>query len=76
LRKAGIAGGGITKFSKSNISIESLMVSAIKPIFDSVPDLSQGDIDAVLTSTNANYTYLANIRSELSGISPKIAHSI
>src|SRR5437879_652987 len=52
------------------------MVSAIKPIFDSVPDLSQGDIDAVLTSTNSNNKYLANIVSELSGISPKIAHSV
>jgi len=76
LRKVGIAGGGITKFTKSDISIESLMVSAVKPVFDSIPDLSQGDIDAVLTSTNANNKYLANIVSELSGISPKIAHSV
>jgi acetyl-CoA C-acetyltransferase len=52
------------------------MISAIKPIFESAQNLEQKDIDAVLTSTNANNKYLANIISELSGISPKIAHSV
>lgn len=77
MRKVGIAASGLTKFTKNNdISIESLMVSAVKPIFDKTPNLEQDDIDAVLTSTNANNKYLANIVSELCGISPKIAHSV
>lgn len=52
------------------------MVSSVKPIFDTTKNLTQKDIDVVLTSTNANEKYLANIVSELSGISPKIAHSV
>src|SRR5579863_9619028 len=56
--------------------MESLMVSSIKPVFENTSNLEQKDIDVVLTSTNANNKYLANIVSELSGISPKIAHSV
>ncbi len=77
MEKVGIVTGGITKFTKDDhVSLEPLMVSAIKQIFDSTPNLSQKDVDAVLTSTNANDKYLANVASELSGISPKIAHSV
>ena len=76
MRKVGIAAGGLTKFTKNDASLESLMLSAVKPIFDDTSNLSQKDIDVVLTSTNANNKYLANIVSELSGISPKIAHSV
>ena len=39
-------------------------------------NLEQKDVDVVLTSTNANKNYLANIISELSGIKPKISHSV
>ena len=74
--KVGIAAAGLTKFSKDDISMESLMVSSIKPVFENAKNLEQKDIDVVLTSTNANEKYLANIVSELSGISPKIAHSV
>lgn len=52
------------------------MLSSIKPIFNETENLSQNDIDVVLTSTNANDKYLANIVSELSGISPRVAHSV
>lgn len=52
------------------------MLSAIKPIFNNTSNLSQDDVEVVLTSTNANNKYLANIVSELSGISPKVAHSV
>jgi acetyl-CoA C-acetyltransferase len=38
--------------------------------------LSRNDIDAVLVSTNNNSKYLSAILSEMSGIEPKIAHSI
>jgi acetyl-CoA C-acetyltransferase len=76
LKKIAIAASGMTEFSKNNASIESLMLSSIKPIFDETENLSQNDIDVVLTSTNANDKYLANIVSELSGISPRVAHSV
>lgn len=76
MRKVGIAASGLTEFSKNDSSLESLMLSSIKPIFDDTENLSQNDIDVVLASTNANDKYLANIISELSGISPRIAHSV
>lgn len=76
MKKVGIAATGLTKFTKNNSPIESLMVSAVKPIFGNATNLEQTDIDVVLTSTNANNKYLANIVAELCGISPKIAHSV
>ncbi len=76
MRKVGIIAGGMTKFTKNDVTLESLMLSSIKPIFDATSNLSQKDIEVVLTSTNANKKYLANIISELSGISPKTAHSV
>lgn len=76
MRKVGIAASGLAEFSKSDSSIESLMTSSIKSIFDETSNLSQSDIDAVLTSTNSNDKYLSNIISELSGISPRISHSV
>jgi len=76
LNKVGIAATGLTKFTKDDTSIESLMGLAVKPIFEKTNNLEQKDVEAVLTSTNANDKYLANIVSELCGISPKIAHSV
>lgn len=76
MRKVALAGFGLTKFSKEDISIDSLMLSATKSLFENVPNLSQKDIDVVLTSTNDNNKYLASIVSEISGITPKISHSV
>lgn len=76
MKKVGIAASGMTKFTKVDMSLESFMVAAIKPIFDNTRNLTQQDIEVVLTSTNANEKYLANIISELSGIVPKTAHSV
>ncbi|MGI0047644.1 MAG: thiolase family protein [Nitrosotalea sp.] len=76
MKKVGIASSGMTKFTKNDISIESLMLASVKPIFDNTKNLTQKDVEVVLTSTNANEKYLANIVSELSGISPKTAHSV
>lgn len=76
MSKVGIAATGITKFTKNDISLELLMSNAIKPIFEETKNLQQKYVDAVLTSTNANNKYLANIMSELCGISPKIAHTV
>ncbi len=76
MRRVGIGGFGLTKFNKDDVSIESLMLSSIKSLFDNSTNLTQKDVDVVLTSTNDNSKYLANIMSELAGISPKISHSV
>ncbi|VVC06193.1 3-ketoacyl-CoA thiolase [uncultured archaeon] len=76
MRRVGIGGVGLTKFNKEDVSIESLMLSSIKSLFDDSSNLTQKDIDVVITSTNDNSKYLANIMSELAGISPKISHSV
>ena len=52
------------------------MLSSVKSLFDNNSNLIQKDVDVVLTSTNDNSKYLANIVSELAGISPKISHSV
>ena len=52
------------------------MLLAIKSLFESMPNLSQNDVDVVLTSTNDNEKYLSSIVSEISGITPKISHSV
>ncbi len=76
MNKVAIVAAGITKFNKSDKPLESVMLSSIRPIFETTKNLGQGDIDVVLTSTNANRNYFANIISELSGIKPKISHSV
>jgi acetyl-CoA C-acetyltransferase len=76
MKKVAITAAGITKFDKTAKSLDSMMLSSIKPIFENTKNLGQDDIDVVLTSTNANRNYLANIISELSGIKPKISHSV
>jgi len=74
--KVGIASYGITKFSKDDSKIESVLLQSTKKLFDNSPNLSRNDIDAVIVSTNNNSKYLSAILSEMSGIEPKIAHSV
>ena len=74
--KVGIASYGITKFSKDDSKIESVLLQSTKKLFDNSPNLSRNDIDAVLVSTNNNSKYLSAVLSEMSGIEPKIAHSV
>ena len=76
MKKVAIVATGLTKFNKTDKSLDSIMLSSVKPIFENTKNLDQKDIDVVLTSTNANKNYLANIISELSGIKPKISHSV
>ncbi len=76
MKRVAIVASGLTKFNKSEKSLDSMMLSSIKPIFENTKNLDQKDVDVVLTSTNANKNYLANIISELSGIKPKISHSV
>lgn len=74
--KVGIASYGITKFSRDESKIESVLLKSTKKLFDNCSNLSRNDVDAVLVSTNNNSKYLSAILSEMSGIEPKIAHSI
>ena len=76
MHKVGIASWGITKFTKDDSKIESVLLKSTKNLFDNSPNLSRNDIDAVLVSTNNNSKYLSAILSEMSGIEPKITHSI
>jgi len=76
MRKVAIAGYGLAKFTKEQKPIESLMLPAVKSLFDDTKNLTQKDIDTVLVSTNDNTKYLASIISELAGICPKISHSV
>jgi len=74
--KVGIAAYGITPFTKDDEKIESVLLKSTKILFENNPKINRNDIDAVLVSTNNNSKYLAPILSEMSGIKPKIAHSI
>jgi len=76
LKRVAVVGFGLTKFNKEDIVIESLMLSSIKSLFENTPNLRQNDVNVVLTSTNDNSKYLANIVSEIAGISPRISHSV
>ncbi|MCH7757965.1 MAG: thiolase family protein [Thaumarchaeota archaeon] len=76
MSKVAIVGYGLTKFSKDDFKIESVLINATKNLFDSTSNLNQKDIDAVLVSTNNNSKYLSAILSEMMGIQPKIAHSV
>ncbi len=74
--KVAVVAYGHTKFSNEDLKIESVLLRATKNLFDSTPNLEQKDIDSVLVSTNNNSKYLSAILSEMTGIQPKIAHSV
>jgi len=76
LKKVAVCGVGLTKFNSDETTIESLMLSAVKSLFDNTSNLTQGQVDVVITSTNDNIKYLASIVSEMSGISPRVSHSV
>ena len=76
MNKVAVVGYGNTKFSNEDKSIESLLTSATKSLFDQTKNIEQDDIDVVLVSTNDNTKYLSAILSELTGISPKISHTV
>jgi len=76
MQRVAIVGCGQTKFSKEDIKIESVLMRSTKNLWDSTSNLDQKDIDAVLVSTNNNSKYLSAVLSEMTGIQPKIAHSV
>ena len=76
MKKVAISGFGMTKFSRDDLPIESLMASAVKSLFENTPNLAQKDVDAVLTATSDSSKYLSSITAELTGITPKISHTV
>jgi len=76
VNKVGIAGYGITPFSKEDKKIESVLLDSTKEIFRNNSKINKDEIDAVLVSTNNNSKYLSPILSEMSGIQPKISHTV
>ena len=76
MNKVGIIGYGITPFTREDQKIESVLLKSAKTLFQNNQNIDRNDIDAVLVSTNNNSKYLSPILSEMTGIQPKIAHSI
>ena len=76
MKKVAVVGYGNTKFRKDELPIESLLLESTKQVFDTTKNLSQDLIDGVIVSTNDNSKYLGAILSELSGIKPKISHTV
>ncbi len=76
MKKVAISGFGITKFTRDDLPIESLMASAVKSLFENTPNLVQKDVDAILTATSDSSKYLSSITAELTGITPKISHNV
>lgn len=76
MNKVAIVGYGLTRFSREDIKIENVLLNSTTELFRNTPNLQQKDIDAVLVSSNNNSKYLSAILSELTGIQPRIAHSI
>ncbi|MFB5610388.1 MAG: thiolase family protein [Nitrosopumilaceae archaeon] len=76
MNRVAITNFGNTKFSHDDIPIETCLLSSTKSLFNQNPNVSKNDIDAVLVATNENEKYLAPILSELSGIKPKISHTV
>ena len=76
MKKVAVVVYGNTKFTKDELPIESLLLESTKQVFDTTKNLSQDLIDGVIVSTNDNSKYLGAILSELSGIKPKISHTV
>jgi len=76
MNKVGIVGYGITPFTKKDQKIESVLLDSAKDLFRNNSKINRDDVDAVLVSTNNNSKYLSAILSEMTGIQPKIAHSV
>ncbi|MGH1567740.1 MAG: thiolase family protein [Nitrosopumilus sp.] len=74
--KVGIVGYGITPFTKEDQKIESILLDSAKELFRNNSQINRDDVDAVLVSTNNNSKYLSPVLSEMTGIQPKISHSV
>ena len=76
MSKVGIVAYGTIPFSKEDHKIETILHKSANNLFQKNSSIDKKEIDAVLVSTNNNSKYLSPILSEMTGIQPKIAHSI
>jgi acetyl-CoA C-acetyltransferase len=76
MSKVGIIAYGTSPFTKEDHKIESMLHKSTNDLFKKNPKINKNEIDAVLVSTNNNSKYLSPVLSEMTGIQPKIAHSI
>lgn len=76
MSKVGIIAYGTIPFTTEDDKIELILHKSTNELFQKNPNIEKKDIDAVLVSTNNNSKYLSPVLSEMSGIQPKIAHSI
>jgi len=76
MSKVGIIAYGTIPFSKEDHKIETILHKSTNNLLQKNSSIDKKEIDAVLVSTNNNSKYLSPILSEMTGIQPKIAHSI
>ncbi|MFH1821785.1 MAG: beta-ketoacyl synthase N-terminal-like domain-containing protein, partial [Methanobacteriota archaeon] len=77
MKKVALVGGGMTKFGKREATYEDLISEAGKATFDSVANVSPGDIDALLVSSSmperfAFQTHVATLVADCLGLEPKL----
>ena len=75
MRKVAVAAYGMTKFSREDTTVESVLSKSARNLFCS-ENLDKDKVDSVLVSTNSNSKYLSQILAETVGIQPKIAHTV
>tara|TARA_B100001540_G_scaffold308625_1_gene323590 strand:+ start:33 stop:1139 length:1107 start_codon:yes stop_codon:yes gene_type:complete len=76
MNNVAIIGTGETKFSKNDEDVQELLIESTNNCINSIKNCKPSDIDGVLVSTNNNSNYMGAILSEMTGIQPKISHSI
>ena len=76
MNNVAIVGTGETKFSKNDEDVQELLLESTNNCLNSTKNYELSDIDGVLVSTNNNSNYMGAILSEMTGIQPKISHSI
>lgn len=77
MKKVALVGGGMTKFGKREATYEDLISEAGKATFDSVANVSPGDIDVLLVSSSmperfAFQTHVATLVADCLGLEPKL----
>lgn len=75
-KRVAIASYGMTRFSKDDVPIESVLAESARDLLCSCRNLDRGAVDSVIVSTNSNSKYLSQILSEAVGIRPKAAHTV
>ena len=76
MKKVAIASFGMTKFSKDDTPIESVLAESARNLLYSCRNIDRTTVDSVIVSTNSNSKYLSQILSETVGVVPRIANTV